>query len=103
MAREGEGAETATQTPARALTVGDAVRRAAKYGVFRPACLVQAIALQRLLIADGIGGAVIRVGVKHSEEGMLAHAWVELNGDVLGDSPEHVGQYTALNDLSVIT
>ncbi len=82
--------------------MGDAVRRAAKYGVFRPACLVQAIALQRLLIADGIRGAVIRVGVKQSEDGMLAHAWVELDGAVLGDSPENVCQYTPLNDLSVV-
>ena len=82
--------------------LGDAVRRAAKYGVFRPACLVRAIALRRLLVTDGIRGAVIRVGVKQSEDGMLAHAWVELDGDVIGDTPEHVGQYAPLNELSVV-
>lgn len=88
---------------AHAHALGDAVRRAAKYGVFRPACLVRAIALQRLLSDDGIQGAMIRVGVKQAEEGMLAHAWVELDGDVIGDSFAHVREYAALNDLSVLS
>ncbi|HJU72193.1 MAG TPA: lasso peptide biosynthesis B2 protein [Gemmatimonadaceae bacterium] len=102
--------ETAAAAPAasdsraahkHAHLLGDAVRRAARYGVFRPACLVRAIALRQLLATDGIRGAVIRVGVKQSEEGMLAHAWVELDGDVIGDTPEHVRQYAPLNELSV--
>lgn len=82
--------------------LGAAVRRAAKYGLFRPACLVRAIALRRMLAADGIRGAIIRVGVKQSEEGMLAHAWVELDGDVIGDSVAHVREYAPLNELSVV-
>ncbi|MGH7712326.1 MAG: lasso peptide biosynthesis B2 protein [Gemmatimonadaceae bacterium] len=87
----------------RAHAIGDAVQRAAKYGVFRPACLVRSIALQRLLLADGIRGAVIRVGVKQSEAGMDAHAWVELHGEVIGDSVAHVRQYAPLDDLSVVS
>jgi hypothetical protein len=79
------------------------VRRAAKYGIFRPACLVQAIAIQRLLSADGIQGAIIRVGVKQAEEGMEAHAWVELEGDVIGDSLAHVREFAPLNELSVLS
>jgi hypothetical protein len=86
----------------RAHALGDAVRRAAKYGVFRPACLVRSIALQQLLQIDGIQGAIIRVGVKQSEEGMDAHAWVELSGEVIGDSAAHVRQYAPLDDLSVV-
>lgn len=82
--------------------LGAAVRRAAKYGLFRPACLVRAIALRRMLVADGIRGAVIRVGVKQSEEGMLAHAWVELDGDVIGDTIANVREYAPLNELSVV-
>lgn len=86
---------------ARAL--GDAVRRVAKYGIFRPACLVQAIAIQRLLTADGIQGAIIRVGVKQADAGMEAHAWVELEGDVIGDSLAHVREFAPLNELSVLS
>jgi hypothetical protein len=86
----------------RAHALGDAVRRVAKYGVFRPACLVRSIALQRLLQIDGIQGAIIRVGVKQSEDGMDAHAWVELSGEVIGDSAAHVRQYAPLDDLSVV-
>ncbi len=82
--------------------LGAAVRRAATYGLFRPACLVRTIALRRMLVADGIRGAVIRVGVKQSEEGMMAHAWVELNGDVIGDSLAHVREYAPLTELSVV-
>ena len=87
----------------RAHALGAAVRRAAKYGVFRPACLVRSIALQRLLLADGIAGATIRVGVKQSEAGMDAHAWVELGDDVIGDTAAHVRQYAPLDDLSVVS
>ncbi|MGQ0641626.1 MAG: lasso peptide biosynthesis B2 protein [Gemmatimonadaceae bacterium] len=87
----------------RARGLGDSVRRAAKYGVFRPQCLVRSIALQRLLIADGIAGAVIRVGVRQSEAGMEAHAWVELAGEVIGDSLSHVREYAPLDDLSVVS
>ena len=96
---QGEGAEA--RSHARAL--GDAVRRAAKYGIFRPACLVQAIAIQRLLSADGIQGAIIKVGVKQAEAGMEAHAWVELEGDVIGDSLAHVREFAPLNELSVLS
>jgi hypothetical protein len=87
----------------RAKALGDAVRRAAKYGVFRPACLVRSIALQRMLEIDGIRGATIRVGVRQSEEGMDAHAWVELGGEVLGDSAAHVREYVPLDDLNVVS
>ena len=94
-----QGAEA--RSHARAL--GDAVRRAAKYGIFRPACLVQAIAIQRLLSADGIQGAIIKVGVKQAETGMEAHAWVELEGDVIGDTLAHVREFAPLNELSVLS
>ena len=101
---EGTPTSRAAALPAteRAHALGAAVRRVAKYGVFRPACLVRAIALRRTLDADGIRGAIIRVGVKQSEEGMVAHAWVELDGDVIGDSVAHVREYSPLNELSVV-
>jgi hypothetical protein len=85
----------------RARQIGRAIQRAAKYGAFRPACLVQAIALQRMLERDGIDGSMIRVGVRQADEGMLAHAWVEWRGEIIGDSPENVRQYAPLDELSV--
>jgi hypothetical protein len=91
------------QARSHARALGDAVRRAAKYGIFRPACLVQAIAIQRLLSADGIQGAIIKVGVKQADEGMEAHAWVELEGDVIGDTLAHVREFAPLNELSVLS
>ena len=91
-----------SQASDRAHALGTAIRRAAKYGLFRPACLVRAIALRHMLGAAGIRGAVIRVGVKQAEEGMVAHAWVELDGDVIGDSVAHVREYAPLNELSVV-
>ena len=92
-----------SEARSHAHAIGDAVRRAAKYGIFRPACLVQAIAIQRLLTADGIQGAIIRVGVKQANQGMEAHAWVELEGDVIGDSLAHVREFAPLNELSVLS
>jgi hypothetical protein len=62
---------------------------------------VRAIALQKLLTKDGIQGAIIRVGVKQASEGVEAHAWVELEGDVIGDSVAHVREFAPLNELSV--
>jgi hypothetical protein len=44
---------------------------------------------------------MIRVGVRQSDEGMLAHAWVEWRGEIIGDSPENVRQYAPLDELSV--
>lgn len=72
-----------------------AVHRAARYGVFRPRCLTRAIALQRLLARRG-WPARVRVGVCREGDALLAHAWVELDGAILGDRPEHVARYTPL-------
>jgi hypothetical protein len=55
------------------------------------------------LIADGIPSAVIRVGVRQSEAGMDAHAWVEVAGEVVGDSVDHIREYVPLDDLSIVS
>ena len=61
-----------------------AVRRAASYGVFRPKCLVRAVALQRMLERDGIRGSQVVIGVRRDAGAFGAHAWVELGGRALG-------------------
>ena len=79
-----------------------AVRRAAVFGLLRPTCLEQSIALQRMLEADGLAGARVRVGVRQRAGEVQAHAWVEYAGEVVGDFGEHVATFTELTDVRVL-
>ncbi len=88
--------------PARARAIALAVSRAADYGLFRPFCLVQALALRTLLERDGIRGSEIRVGVRHSDGKFAAHAWVRWGDLVLGDDPKHVATFTEVDDIRVL-
>ena len=78
-----------------------AVVRAARFGVFRPKCLARSLALSRMLTAAGIRGAIVRVGIRRTGSEFLAHAWVELAGETLGDADEHVGSFVPLTNLDV--
>jgi hypothetical protein len=78
-----------------------AIVRAARFGVFRPQCLVRSVALSRLLERRGIRGAIVRVGVRRQAGEFLAHAWVELDGQTLGDADDHVGSFVPLTNLEV--
>jgi hypothetical protein len=62
-----------------------AVDRAAAAGLFRPRCLVRALALQALLARDGGTGARSGRGGRRGAPRLLAHAWVEVHGAALGD------------------
>jgi hypothetical protein len=84
---------------ARAVRLARSVRRAADHGVFRPRCLVRSVAIQRLFEAHGIDGSIIRIGVRHREGRFEAHAWVELDGRVLGDDDNGVRSFTRLLDM----
>lgn len=92
-------ADPSRMPEARALA--RAIVRAARYGVFRPQCLVRSMALSRMLVAHGIGGSMVRVGVRRKDGEFLAHAWVELAGETLGDADEHVGTFAPLTNLDV--
>lgn len=87
---------------ARAVRLGVAVHRAASYGVFRPRCLVRALALVRLLDAAGIQGGRLRIGVRRDGSRLLAHAWVEHGSLVLADRREHVRGFHELADVDVL-
>lgn len=88
--------------------VGDATRlarsvnRAAAYGIFRPRCLVRAVALQRLLERRGIHGSRIRVGVRNAHGRFAAHAWVEYGSVVLGDHESHVSSFSRVADIQLV-
>jgi hypothetical protein len=78
------------------------VRRAAAYGVFRPLCLVRSVALNRMLDQYGFHGSRIRVGVRLVDGKFAAHAWVEYEGQVLGDDLEHVSGFAELSDVRLL-
>ena len=103
-------AERAPMVPAptegtsdEALRLATAVVRAANHGVFRPKCLVRAVALHSMLEARGIPGSQVRVGVQMRNGRFFAHAWVEYQGQVLGDSARHVRSFAELSELQVLT
>jgi len=83
----------------RAERLALAVGRAADHGVFRPRCLVRALAITRMLERRGIVGSRIRIGVRVRPGGFIAHAWVEYAGRVIGDSDAHVDSFTELADV----
>ena len=79
-----------------------AVDRVARFGLFRPTCLVRAIALENLLRRANVSAASVRVGVLRDRGELLAHAWIELNGRVVGDDPSHVRRFTPLPHFTAL-
>ena len=78
-----------------------AVVRAARFGVFRPQCLVRSVALSQMLAGRRISGALVRIGVRRKNGEFSAHAWVELAGETLGDADDHVGSFVPMTNLDV--
>ena len=79
-----------------------AVDRVARFGLFRPTCLVRAVALERQIRGANAGSAVVRVGVAQSAGELLAHAWIEMDGEVIGDEAARVRRFTPLHDFSAL-
>ncbi len=79
-----------------------AVERAAEHGLFRPLCLVRAVALHRLLERHGIHGSRIRIGVRLQDGRFAAHAWVEHRARALGEDAERVGAFAELADVQLV-
>jgi len=86
----------------RAEALALAVGRAAEFGVFRPLCLVRAVALNRVLERHGITGSRVRVGVRMRNGRFAAHAWVEYGDRVLGDNEAHVGSFVELSEVRLV-
>lgn len=97
-----EPPHAAPEAQLRAAALGEAVQWTSTHGLFRPFCLVQALALQELLSKAGIHDSEIRVGVRREGNALKAHAWVRWNGHVLGDDPKHVSEFTEVDDISVL-
>lgn len=78
------------------------VTRAARHGVFRPQCLVRSLAIQRMLRRRGILACSLNVGVRMQNGSFQAHAWVELEGAVIGDTRQHVSTFSKVTDLRLV-
>jgi Transglutaminase-like superfamily len=64
-----------------------AVRSAELHGPLRPNCLERSMVLWWLLRTRGMNGE-LHIGARMKQAQFEAHAWVELGGLVLNDSPE---------------
>ncbi|MGH9680408.1 MAG: lasso peptide biosynthesis B2 protein [Candidatus Acidiferrales bacterium] len=64
-----------------------AVRSAELHGLGTPNCLERSLTLRWLLRRQGIGGE-LHIGARKNGSRLEAHAWVELDGQVLNDTPE---------------
>jgi hypothetical protein len=68
-----------------ATALGVAVNRAARHG--SATCLARSLLLRRLLRGFGTESD-LRIGVRFEEGKLAAHAWVELEGVPVNDSPD---------------
>ncbi len=100
--RDANAASIPRGDPTRAKDVARAIARASSYGLFRPFCLVRAIALRDLLQQHEISGSEIRVGVRWQGGEFTAHAWVRWGDEILGDDPHHVSTFTEVDDIRVL-
>lgn len=82
--------------------VSRAVNRVARFGLIRPTCLEQAIALQRMLKRRGVDPGVIRIGVRLREGVLAAHAWVQVGDRILGETSQRVSRFQPLTDVRAI-
>jgi hypothetical protein len=72
------------------------VHSAAHYGLIRPTCLEESLALWYLLSQQGISPQ-LRIGVRKSDGKFQAHAWVEYQGHTLNQSDEVHKHYAAFD------
>lgn len=91
--------------PARPAALARAVARAARRQPGRSTCLARSLTLQRMLIARGYA-ARLRLGVRRpsaatdlahepawQQAGLAAHAWIEVDGQVVGDDAAAVAAF----------
>jgi hypothetical protein len=67
-----------------------AVSRGLRLGPWQPRCLIRALVLYRLLLAQG-HAPVLVIGLDAAKPTPEAHAWVELDGHDVGPAPGAFG------------
>jgi len=78
------------------------VVQVATHGVVPATCLVRSVAIQQLLVREGLSPGEIRVGVKWDDGGFFAHAWIEQDEHILGDTLQHVRQFDLVTDMRLV-
>lgn len=72
-----------------------ATKAAARRHLWQMRCLPQSLCLRWLLARRGLP-AELRLGVVREEHGLVAHAWVELDGQPVGESEEGISRFAPL-------
>lgn len=65
---------------------------AARYGLYRAKCLCRSLVLVRMLRNRGLTGDLV-LGARIEDEKFGAHAWVNLDGQVVNDRPDVAGKF----------
>lgn len=71
--------------------LGRIVHRALKVGPIRPRCLTSSLVLLKLLAKQGTPGELV-IGLPRAGESVIAHAWIEVDGAVVGPPPGSLGR-----------
>jgi hypothetical protein len=87
----------ADQTIARARRYAHWLHIASRYHVVRAHCLQRSVVLHYWLRKEGLPSQ-LRVGVRKEDGELKAHAWVELQGQVIDESPTAVAAFTPLTE-----
>ncbi len=93
-----QGAPESRRTDAE--RVAWAVLAVSNYGLTRPTCLVRSLAIQSLLRKRRLSPGEIKIGVRWTDDHFEAHAWVEQNDRVLGDTRRHVRTFEPVTDMT---
>lgn len=83
---------------AAAARVGWLVDVAARHGLFRANCLPRSLVLCWLLRRRGLP-ARLRIGVRRGPDNLIAHAWVDVGGHLVGEPSSTPIDYTAYESL----
>jgi len=68
---------------------------AARSHVVEARCLHQSLALQAWLRRERLPSE-LRIGVRKNNDELMAHAWIELGGQVVNDMPDRVAEFSPL-------
>lgn len=99
-----EQAQTAGESATRAVLPNDLTRAhqyarwldvASRFHIVSAHCLHRSLALHRWLLNEGLPSD-LRIGVRKENNELKAHAWVELDGQILNDPPNAVAGFTPL-------
>ena len=74
------------------------IKAAARFHLVNARCLHESLTLHQWLRQDGLPSE-LRIGVRLDSGQLGAHAWVELFGQVVNDSPAYVAEFRPLTGL----